>query len=49
MLSVRAVYVLSSLHLGVDDCLIETQASNETLKRRLIEREGKTDEVSDGR
>jgi aminoglycoside phosphotransferase family enzyme/predicted kinase len=35
--------------LGVDYCLIETQASDETLKSRLIEREGRTDEVSDAR
>ena len=35
--------------LGVDCCLIETQASNEILKSRLIERERKTNEVSDAR
>jgi uncharacterized protein len=35
--------------LGVDYCLIETQSSNETLQSRLVEREGKTNEVSDAR
>jgi predicted kinase len=35
--------------LGVDCCLIQTQASNEILKSRLIEREGKTNKVSDAR
>ncbi len=35
--------------LGIAYCFIETQASDETLKKRLIEREGKTNEVSDAR
>jgi aminoglycoside phosphotransferase family enzyme/predicted kinase len=35
--------------LGVAYCFVETQASEETLKRRLIEREGITNEVSDAR
>ena len=35
--------------LGVAYCFIETQASQETLKKRLTEREGATDEISDAR
>jgi predicted kinase len=35
--------------LGIAYCFIETQASDETLKKRLIEREGKVNEVSDAR
>ena len=35
--------------LGVAYCFIETQASEEALKKRLVEREGKLDEVSDAR
>jgi predicted kinase len=35
--------------LGVAYCFIETQVSEETLKKRLIEREGTTNEVSDAR
>src|SRR5208282_414110 len=35
--------------LGVAYCFIETKVSEETLKKRLIEREGITNEVSDAR
>ena len=35
--------------LGAAYCIIETQASEQTLRRRLVEREGKTNEISDAR
>ena len=35
--------------LGVAYCFVEIQASEETLKKRLIEREGITNEASDAR
>jgi hypothetical protein len=34
---------------GVTYCFVEAQASTDLLKRRLKEREGKSDEVSDAR
>ena len=35
--------------LGIDYCFIEAQASEETIKRRLMAREGKLNEASDAR